>query len=96
MQINDELVISTIAAASSMLLLKFTEYFMKKKQDDDDDVVEAINTWHDDVQKELAAVKAENRLLREDSDRYRELYHQLLVAEVERAKPRTELTRKDD
>jgi hypothetical protein len=96
MQINDELVISTLAAMVSMAALKITEYFIKKKQDDDKEENDAIKEWHSDVAEELATARAEIRQLKEDSDKYRALYHDLLAAEYERSKPRTELTRKDD
>jgi hypothetical protein len=96
MQINDELVISTLVALMSMAALKITEYLIKKKQDGDKGETEAIKEWHDDVAEELASARAEIRQLKEDSDKYRALYHDLLAAEYERSKPRTELTRKGD
>jgi hypothetical protein len=96
MQVNDEVVLSTLAAAFSMLLLKTTEYFMKKKVDSDDDRRDDIRDFQDDVREELLSLRIEARALKEDSDRYRALYHELLASEFERSKPRTELTRSTD
>jgi hypothetical protein len=96
MQVNDEVVLSTVAAAFSMLLLKVTEYFMKKKVDSEDDKRDDIRDFQDDVREELLALRVEARALKEDSDKYRALYHNLLAAEYERSKPRTELTRSTD
>lgn len=96
MQLNDEVIISTVAAALSMILLKTTEYFMKRSVDKVDDKREDMRDFQDDLRGELGSLRIENRSLKEDSDRYRRLYHDLLAAEYERSKPRTELTRSTD
>ena len=77
-QIGDEVIWSAISAILVGLTLKSSEYFMSRRANEDDLANEKIKNYHESVEDELIALREENRKLREEADKYRELYHALL------------------
>jgi len=78
MQIGDEVIWSAVSAIVVGLTLKSSEFLMTRKSKQDDAESDKINRYHESVEDELIALREENRKLREEADKYRVLYHDLL------------------
>jgi len=76
MQIGDEVIWSAVSAIVVGLTLKSSEFFMNRRTQAQKDAQDKINSYHTSVEQDLDDLRAENRRLREEADKYRLLYHQ--------------------
>lgn len=78
MNVSDEVVIATISSIVVAAILKSMDFFIGKDKQSDDQEHQTLTEYHKAMQADVARLTEENRRLREESDKYRMLYLELL------------------
>jgi len=77
MQINDEVLWSTLTAVVAGIVLKTGDFIMNRSQNKKNRDEERIDEYHEAIQEELHSLREENRQLRAEADLYRKKYVEL-------------------
>lgn len=78
MNISDEVIIASISSVVVAAVLKTIDFFMGRESREDEAEQQTISEYHRSMHEELMALREENHRLREESDKYRMLYLELL------------------
>lgn len=78
MQIGDEVIWSAVSAIVVGLTLKSSEFFMNRKSGEQKAREDRLSHYQESVEGDVEELRAENRLLRAESDKYRLMYYDLL------------------
>ena len=78
MNISDEVIIASVSSIVVAAILKTIDFFMGRESREDEAEQQNISEYHKSMQAEVARLTEENRRLREESDKYRTLYLDLL------------------
>lgn len=78
MQVSDEVIWATISSAVVGFSVRFVGWLMERKNQEDEQDETRYSNYHKSIEEELKALWIENRRLREEADKYRGLYLEVL------------------